>query len=194
MDKSDSQGDPAFTLAGHVTDARFADIPADAIDAAKRDLLDTFGVMLGGSGAPGIAELARVTGRWGGLEESSLVVLGGKMPAHHAALVNSAMGHALDFDDTLDAGGNIHPGTSVLAASLALAEARGPAVSAIRSLRAAASFHFPARLRRMASASSLSTNRVSGRCAPASVAMIAVSTMSTASRIVPSMVVSSHAL
>ncbi len=125
MDNNDSHADPAFALAAHVIGARLTDIPDDAIDAAKRDVLDTFGVMLGGSGAPGIEELSRVTRRWGGLEESSLLVLGGKMPAHHAALVNSAMGHALDFDDTLDHGGNIHPGTSVLAASLALAEAAG---------------------------------------------------------------------
>ncbi len=125
MATQESNADPAWALAAHVAGAIFADIPADAIDAAKRDVLDTFGVMLAGSGAPGIAELARVTRRWGGLEESSLFILGGKMPAHHAALVNSAMGHALDFDDTLDAGGNIHPGTSVLAASLAVAEARG---------------------------------------------------------------------
>lgn len=125
MANTDAQADPAFVLAAHVTGARLEDIPDDAIAADKRDVLDTFGVMLGGSGAPGIAELARVTQRWGGLEESSLLALGGKMPAHHAALVNSAMGHALDFDDTLDHGGNIHPGTSVLAASLALAESVG---------------------------------------------------------------------
>jgi len=125
MANDDSRGDPALALAAHITSARFADIPADCIDAAKRDVLDTFGVMLGGSSAPGIAELARVTHRWGGLEESSLLVFGGKMPAHHAAMMNSAMGHALDFDDTLDRAGNIHPGTSVLAASLAAAEASG---------------------------------------------------------------------
>ena len=108
-----------------MTGTGLADIPGDCVNAAKRDVLDTFGVMLGGSGAPGIAELARVTQKWGGLEESSLLILGGKMPSHHAALVNSAMGHALDFDDTFDQGGHIHPGTSVLAASLAVGESLG---------------------------------------------------------------------
>jgi len=81
--------------------------------------------MLGGSSAPGIGELASVTGRWGGKEEATLAVLGTKMPAHHTAMVNSAMGHALDFDDTYDKGGHVHPGTSVLAASLAVAESLG---------------------------------------------------------------------
>ena len=125
MATKSTQAEPALALAEHVASARFEGIPVEAIDAAKRDVLDTFGVMLGGSGAPGIEELVRVTLRWGGLEESSILNLGGKMPAHHAALVNAAMGHALDFDDTLDRGGNIHPGVSVLAASLAISQSVG---------------------------------------------------------------------
>ena len=117
--------DPAQTLAAHVIGTGLEDVPAASLTATRRDVLDTFGCMLGGSGAPGIKELAAVTGRWGGKEEASLAVLGGKMPSHHAALVNSAMGHALDFDDTFDKGGHIHPGTSVLAASLAVGEFLG---------------------------------------------------------------------
>ena len=117
--------DPAQTLAAHICNTGLNDIPARSLAATRRDVLDTFGAMLGGSGAPGIKELASLTRRWGGLEESSLVVLGGKTPAHHAALVNSAMGHALDFDDTFDQGGHVHPGTSVLAASLAIGESLG---------------------------------------------------------------------
>ena len=114
--------DPAHTLAAHVVNTSIEDVPVASITATRLDVLDTFGAMLGGSGAPGIQELATVTGRWGGLEEANLVVIGGKMPAHHAALINSAMGHALDFDDTYDKGGHIHPGTSVLAACLAISD------------------------------------------------------------------------
>ena len=112
-------------MAAHVINVGPEDVPAASMTATRRDVLDTFGCMLGGSGAPGIKELVSVTGRWGGLEEASLVVLGKKMPAHHTAMVNSAMGHALDFDDTFDKGGHIHPGTSVLAASLAVGESLG---------------------------------------------------------------------
>ncbi|PKB70815.1 MAG: hypothetical protein BZY87_09875 [SAR202 cluster bacterium Io17-Chloro-G6] len=117
--------DPALTLAAHVCGTGFEDVPAESLTATRRDVLDTFGCILGGSGAPGIKELAGVTQRWGGLDEASLAVLGGKMPAHHAALVNSAMGHALDFDDTFDKGGHVHPGTSVLVACLAVGESLG---------------------------------------------------------------------
>ncbi len=62
---------------------------------------------------------------WGGREESTLLLLGDRVPAPQAAMVNAAMGHALDFDDTLDHGGSIHPGTSTLFASLATAERLG---------------------------------------------------------------------
>jgi 2-methylcitrate dehydratase PrpD len=119
--------DPALTLAEHVCRIRFTDLPDEAVIATKRDILDTLGAMLGGSVAPGIAELTGLVKHWGGREESSLILLGGKVPAPQAALVNATMGHALDFDDTFDRAGNIHPGTSTLAASLAVAEMQGGA-------------------------------------------------------------------
>ncbi|MBC8280655.1 MAG: MmgE/PrpD family protein, partial [Chloroflexi bacterium] len=125
MTASKTSVDPAHTLAAHVVNTTVDDVPSASMTATRLDVLDTFGAMLGGSGAPGIQELTTVTGRWGGLEESNLAVIGGKMPAHHAALINSAMGHALDFDDTYDKGGHVHPGTSVLAACLAISDSVG---------------------------------------------------------------------
>jgi 2-methylcitrate dehydratase PrpD len=114
--------DAAWTLAQHVCRTSYADLPASAIRSARRDILDTFGCMLGGSGSPGIDELCRVIGRWGGLEESRVLLRAARLPAPQAALLNASMGHALDFDDTLDTGGSIHPGVSVLAAVLAVAD------------------------------------------------------------------------
>jgi 2-methylcitrate dehydratase PrpD len=117
--------DPAFTLAEHVHHTTFEKLPEAAVRATKRDILDTLGATLGGSVAPGVGELAGLVKHWGGREESSLLLIGGKVPAPQAALVNATMGHALDFDDTFDRAGNIHPGTSTLAASLAIAEMQG---------------------------------------------------------------------
>ena len=48
-----------------------------------------------------------------------------RLPAPQAAMMNASMAHALDFDDTLDHGGSIHPGASVLAASLAVSDMLG---------------------------------------------------------------------
>ena len=117
--------DPAWPLARHVCRTGYADLPAGAIESARRDILDTFGCMLGGSGSPGIDELFAVISRWGGLEESRVLVRGIRLPAPQAALMNASMGHALDFDDTLDTGGSIHPGVSVLGAVLAACDSLG---------------------------------------------------------------------
>jgi 2-methylcitrate dehydratase PrpD len=117
--------DPAWRLAAHISDTGFTALPASAVTAAKRDILDTFGCMLGGSDAPGIDSLYEVTDLWGGREESRVLLRNRRLPAPAAALLNASMGHALDFDDTLDHGGSIHPGVSVLAAALAVADMLG---------------------------------------------------------------------
>src|SRR3954449_3633918 len=94
--------DPAWAFAGHICHASYADLPASAVESARRDILDTFGCMLGGIGSPGIDELFSVIARWGGNEESRVVLRDARLPAPQAALLNASMGHALDFDDTLD--------------------------------------------------------------------------------------------
>jgi 2-methylcitrate dehydratase PrpD len=54
--------------------ASYADLPASAIESAGRDILDTLGCMLGGSGSPGIVDLFAVVSRWGGLAESRVLL------------------------------------------------------------------------------------------------------------------------
>jgi 2-methylcitrate dehydratase PrpD len=117
--------DPAWALAQHVCRTSYADLPASAVESARRDILDTFGCMLGGSGSPGIGELFAVVSRWGGLAESRVLLRGLSLPSPQAALLNASMGHALDFDDTLDTGGSIHPGVSVLGAVLSISDSLG---------------------------------------------------------------------
>jgi 2-methylcitrate dehydratase PrpD len=114
--------DPARELAQHVVRTGYADLPASAVRCARADIIDTFGCMLGGSDAPGIDELYRVIGNWGGRPESRVLLRATRLPAPQAALLNASMGHALDFDDTLDTAGSIHPGVSVLAAALAITD------------------------------------------------------------------------
>src|SRR6266581_537782 len=117
--------DPAWALAQHVCRTGYAELPASAVESARRNILDTFGCMLGGSGSPGIGELFAVISRWGGLAESRVLLRGIRLPAPQAALLNSSMVHALDFDDTLDTGGSIHPGVSVLGSILAVCDSLG---------------------------------------------------------------------
>src|ERR1700709_644393 len=117
--------DPAWALAEHVCGVSFDQLPESTRSATRHDTLDTFGCLLGGSGAPGIAELDRVLGRGGGAEESQVMLWQRRLPAPQAALMNASMAHALDFDDTLDHGGSIHSGASVAAASLAASDMLG---------------------------------------------------------------------
>jgi 2-methylcitrate dehydratase PrpD len=118
--------DPAFALAEHVARTGYDDVPATAVAATIRDILDTFGCMLGGSGAPGIDDMFALLDDWGGKPESRVLLRNRVLPAPAAAMMNAAMGHALDFDDTHDTAGSIHPGISVLTASLAMADRIGP--------------------------------------------------------------------
>lgn len=117
--------DPSLALAWKIASARAEALPQATVRATCRDILDTLGCMLGGSGAPGIDMLRNLALRAGGRPDATLLLSGVRVPAQAAALVNGAMAHALDYDDTHDRAGAIHPGAPVLAASLAVAEARG---------------------------------------------------------------------
>src|SRR5216684_724444 len=60
MWKKPMTDDAAWPLAQHVWRTGYADLPASAIRSARRDILDTFVGMLGGSGTLGIDELCAV--------------------------------------------------------------------------------------------------------------------------------------
>ncbi|OPX05375.1 MmgE/PrpD family protein [Mycobacterium sp. AT1] len=113
-----------LTLARYVTATSFADLPEDAVRAAKFSTLDTLGVILGASGLmkamPGVVELMRHSG---GAQESTLMGFGGSAPAVDAAFVNGAMAHGLDFDDCLPEGH--HPSSPLIPALFALAQRQG---------------------------------------------------------------------
>lgn len=108
----------------NIVQTTYADLPASALAATKTFLLDTLGVCVAGSTAPGVRELVATLQDWGGKAESTLLVFGGKLPTPWAAMANSVMMHNLEFDCVHDAA-VIHPFTTALPAALAVAEARG---------------------------------------------------------------------
>lgn len=121
------QQDPARLFAEHIASARAAALPARTVAITTRDILDTFGCLLGGSDAPGIATIRNLALRNGGMPAATIALASQRVPAQVAALVNGAMAHALDYDDTHDKAGAIHPGAPVLAAALAAMEESGGA-------------------------------------------------------------------
>jgi 2-methylcitrate dehydratase PrpD len=108
----------------------FADLPAAAIDAAKRSILDTLAVTVAGTRSrAGQAAINAFAANGAG---GAATVLGTKFTAHPslAALVNGTLGHALDFDDVwADDDGVVawrgHPSVCVLPAVLAAGESAG---------------------------------------------------------------------
>lgn len=98
------------------------DVPDTVVTVAKQCLLDWYGCALAARDTPLAVilreELADTPGR------SSIVGSSATCGASQAAMVNGAMGHALDFDDThMGMGG--HPTAPVWPAALAVAEQEG---------------------------------------------------------------------
>jgi 2-methylcitrate dehydratase PrpD len=114
----------SLDLAAHAAGVRFPDLPASTVRAVKRSLLDALGVALAagtqGQATSAFIELARISG------SGPCKIIGHDLHAAPAvaALVNGAMSHALDYEDTHDAG-LVHPNGTALPAALAVAQLRG---------------------------------------------------------------------
>ncbi len=98
-------------------------IPREAVETAKKSMLDFLGVALGGSLEPASTIMKDYVKEAGGRPESSVIGAGFKTAVAQAALVNGVMGHALDYDDY---GINWlgHPSVAIVPAVLALGEKR----------------------------------------------------------------------
>jgi len=108
-------------LAEFVTKSRWEDCPAEAVDIARRAILDCLGVMLAGSIEPAARIVAEVARAEGGSPLATVVGTPLRTGAVWAALANGTAAHALDFDDTNFAMLG-HPSAPVLSAALAAGE------------------------------------------------------------------------
>ena len=101
----------------------FEAIPEDALGMVKNVVLNDLGAIIGGATSDGCETVLELVKGWGGKEEASILVHGGKAPAYNAVLVNSTMARALDIDDHMPPG--MHMGGSAVPAALAAAELAG---------------------------------------------------------------------
>jgi 2-methylcitrate dehydratase PrpD len=110
-------------LSEAVLDGGLGTPPAAALDAANASLVDAVSVTLAATGLePAVAPFPRYVRAIGGTGEARFFGGGGlRVPAGSAALVNGALGHALDFEDTFDAAGG-HPNAIAIPVLLALGE------------------------------------------------------------------------
>jgi 2-methylcitrate dehydratase PrpD len=123
-DDSSGSEDFAAVLARFASELSLDQLPGPVIGAAKANVFDTLACAAAGSSAQAVAEVRGLAVEWGGAPQSSVLVFGDKLPAHHAAWVNGTMAHARDYDDTHDAA-VLHAGVSVVPAALAAAELAG---------------------------------------------------------------------
>lgn len=111
-------------FAHFVANAKYEHLGADAIDGAKKSILDTLGVMFAATGVePAVRGVVDLVREGGGTPESSILGFGGRAPAVMAAFANGSMAHCLDFDDHAPEGH--HPSSSIVPAVLAVAERKG---------------------------------------------------------------------
>jgi 2-methylcitrate dehydratase PrpD len=110
-------------LAQYVSDTEYRDLPGEPVDVAKNVILTVLGTTIAGARAEGCDALVTQVKEWGGKKEATILMHGGKVPAHNAALVNSVMARALDFCDAMSPG--IHIGSSSVPTALAMTELVG---------------------------------------------------------------------
>lgn len=118
-------GNISQKIAEHIASARFEALPSEAVEAAKKSLLDTIGVILAatrlGEGCDHFVGLALEAG---GRGESSIIGFDQKVPSFMAAFANGSMAHALDYEDTHERA-LVHPSAATVPAAVAVAEASG---------------------------------------------------------------------
>jgi 2-methylcitrate dehydratase PrpD len=112
------------TMARNIIETNYEKLPPDVVDVTKRLVMDTLAVSLCGSAETGVKELLDIFKNWGGKEESTVWVYGGKLPCISAAQMNATMVHASDYDDTHDPS-PLHTGVVAVPTALAIAEMLG---------------------------------------------------------------------
>lgn len=113
-------------LARFCADTSAERIPETARTQLERHLLDFLGVTLAAREHAGSSPAfeAAIEALDGGGDEATALATGERMSAEHAALLNGAFAHSLDFDDT-HRQSSLHPGAAVIPAALAVAEREG---------------------------------------------------------------------
>jgi 2-methylcitrate dehydratase PrpD len=112
------------TLARFVVETSYRSFPKPVIHQGKRCFLDLLGVAIGGSHQPLTRILVKMVKDFDGKPQATVWGHGFKTNVMNAALVNGAMAHALDYDDTHgEASG--HPSAPLIPALLSIAEWKG---------------------------------------------------------------------
>jgi 2-methylcitrate dehydratase PrpD len=114
----------ASRLGDRVAALRSEALPPEVLERAHTFLRDYLGVTLGGALEESTVVLRRGLATLGLRGDATVLGTTERLGAPHAALANGAAAHALELDDTHQAG-SIHLGATVFSAALAAAELAG---------------------------------------------------------------------
>jgi 2-methylcitrate dehydratase PrpD len=117
----DARPDATQLFVENFQNIQFKDLAPEVVKITKDQVLDFFGVTLGGSAEAAIAELRDLMLEWGGAPQATVFRYGDKLPVPNAAQLNATMAHSLDFDDVHE-DAIMHPGVVAIPAALAMAE------------------------------------------------------------------------
>lgn len=112
---------PTRTLAAFAADLSFSNVPGPVVEKAKALLLDYLGTAVAVVHEDPAQRLIRFARAVGGPADSRIFGAGVSVAAPWAALVNGALGHMAELDDT-HRGTMSHPGDAIWAAALAVGE------------------------------------------------------------------------
>ena len=118
-------------LAQYAAALRYEDLPTDVIARAKQCITDTIAVMIYGYDLPWSRMIVRYVEKNAAGGKSRILgagatALGGTLVhAPGAALANGALAHAFEMDNLTWPSTGVHPGATLLAPALAVAQERG---------------------------------------------------------------------
>jgi 2-methylcitrate dehydratase PrpD len=95
------------------------DLPASALDAAKLHTLDTLGVALAARSTAHVSQIEAALDALGEAGSSTVIGSTRRQSLSGAILLNGALAHGIDFDDSHKF---VHPGSTVVPVALAFAE------------------------------------------------------------------------
>jgi 2-methylcitrate dehydratase PrpD len=113
-------------LAEYAASLRYADIPGDVVERAKQCIADTIATIIFGYDLPWSRIVVAFAQRYGAGGKSRILGLNGaRVHPPAAALANGALAHAFEMDNLTWPSTGVHPGATLLASGLAVAQERG---------------------------------------------------------------------
>ena len=115
----------ARTLAEFAVGLTYESIPGAAIDRAKTCIIDTVGAMTFGADLPWSRIMVEYVQRTSAPGKGSIVGTPHKARGQLAALANGVLAHAFELDSLCDPSVGVHPGASLTAPGIPVAQAQG---------------------------------------------------------------------